>query len=145
MINCSKFVSDRTGTVLFLRKNGQYSCSETWENAYRLIFQTKATIEYIDADNDFSTTKVEAKADAANFSLSLRVPAAYGDSSKLLEITYSTSNEITAEEIENLSGGSDLATDDEVISLLLELDALPTLVDASGAILTDNNGAVLLG
>lgn len=40
---------------------------------------------------------------------------------------------------------ADLATDDDVISLLLELDALPTLVDASGAILTDNNGVVLLG
>lgn len=32
-----------------------------------------------------------------------------------------------------------------VISLMLEMNALPTLVDASGAILTDNSGAIVLG
>lgn len=125
MENCSKFVSDRTGTVLFLRKNGRYSCSESYETAYRLIFQTKATVEYIDADNDFSTNKFEAKASADGLSLSLRVPAAYGESAKLLEITYSIENGITTEEIENsgsglpadTSGGSDLCIANFVVTV----------------------------
>ena len=37
------------------------------------------------------------------------------------------------------------ATDEEVLSLMLEMDALPTLIDKNGAILTDNSDEILLG
>lgn len=99
MINCSKFVADKTGVVLFVRKNDQISCSETWENAYRLIFQTKATIEYIDLDNEYSTTRIDAKADAANFTITIFAPAECANDCKLLEITYTIANGISFREI----------------------------------------------
>lgn len=104
MINCSKFVSDKTGSVVFVRKNDQIICSETWENAYKLIFQTKATVEYIDLDNGYSTTRVDAKADEANFAIMILAPAEYGNDSKLLEITYSLTDGISEKEV---SGGGD--------------------------------------
>ena len=99
MDNCSKYVSDKTGSVVFVRKNNQIICSETWGNAYRLIFQTKATVEYIDLDSDYSTTRVDAKADAANFAITIFVPAEFGKDSKLLEITYSLADGISKREV----------------------------------------------
>jgi hypothetical protein len=36
------------------------------------------------------------------------------------------------------------ATDDEIISMLLELDMLPAITDSDGAILTDGNNNILL-
>lgn len=51
------------------------------------------------------------------------------------------------EEIADLKdngGGSEISQND-AISLMLELDALPTLVDENGSILVDNTGAMLLG
>ena len=99
MVNCSKYVSDKTGSVVFVRKNNQIICSETWGNAYRLIFQTKATVEYIDLDSDYSTTRVDAKADAANFAITIYVPAECGKDSKLLEITYSLTDGISEREV----------------------------------------------
>lgn len=33
---------------------------------------------------------------------------------------------------------------DEVIDMLIELDALPAVTDAEGSILTDENGAILM-
>lgn len=95
MENCSKFVADKTGLVLFVRKNNQIICSETWENAYMLIFRTKATIEYIDLDSNYSTTRIDAKADDANFAITILVPAGYGNESELIEITYSKSDGIS--------------------------------------------------
>lgn len=90
---------DKTGSVVFVRKNNQIICSETWDNAYRLIFQTKATVEYIDLDSDYSTTRVDAKADAANFAITIFVPAEFGKDSKLLEITYSLVDGISEREV----------------------------------------------
>lgn len=84
--------------VLFVRKNGEINCSETWENAYRLIFQTKATIEYIDLDAGYSSTRVDAKADAENFAITIFVPAECGCDTKLIEITYSQSDGISERE-----------------------------------------------
>ena len=99
MNNCSKFVSDKTGSVVFVRKNNQIICSETWENAYRLIFQTKATVGYIDLDSKYSTTRVDAKADEGNFAITIFVPAECGKDSKLLEITYSLTDGISEREV----------------------------------------------
>ena len=44
------------------------------------------------------------------------------------------------------NGNVDLTTEnEEVLALLMEENALPTLVDSSGSILTDNNSTILLG
>lgn len=111
MFNCSKYVSDKTGTVLFMRKDGKYSCSERWKSAYNLIFKTKATVEYVDVDNDFISTRVDAVADKKNHSMKLFVPASCGDDSNKLEITYSIADGITAKEVHSSGGGGGVQPD----------------------------------
>lgn len=41
--------------------------------------------------------------------------------------------------------GSLSISDTDVLAVLLECNALPTLIDKHGAILTDKNGTILLG
>ena len=114
MFNISEFVANKTGSVLFVRKDGAYFCSESWHGAHKKIFETKGTVEYIDLDNNYTTTNVTAKAEPENYSLTVRVPAKFADESKYLEITYSVSGGIVAEEvasqlyeeIANMGGGS---------------------------------------
>ena len=38
----------------------------------------------------------------------------------------------------------ELATDDDMLALMMEVDALPVVMDESGAIMTDEEGAILL-
>lgn len=38
-----------------------------------------------------------------------------------------------------------LASDEELLTMMLELDALPAVQDADGAILIDSDGAIILG
>lgn len=40
---------------------------------------------------------------------------------------------------------STIISENDALAVLLECNALPTLVDKNGAILTDKNGAILLG
>lgn len=97
MFNISDFVANKTGSVLFVKKDGAYFCSASWHEAYRKIFKTKGIIEYIDIDNDFTTTNVTAKADAENYSMTVRAPAAFADDSHYVEIAYSVKGGISGE------------------------------------------------
>ena len=36
-------------------------------------------------------------------------------------------------------------TEEDVVTIMMEMDMLPTLVGSDGAILTDNSGVILLG
>ena len=105
MFNCSRYVADRGGTVLFIRKNNQLLCSESWDDAYRLIFKTKANVEYIDVDNEFSTLRIDAKADVVNSAFTIYTPLECGNDGRLLKITYCKSDGISEEIIENSTGG----------------------------------------
>lgn len=99
MFNISEHVSDRIGSVLFVKKDGQYHCSESWLEAYRLIFQSKAALEYIDLDGNYSTTRVDVSADAENHSIRVLVPAECGCDTRYLEIIYTLADGISATEV----------------------------------------------
>lgn len=99
MFNISEHVSDRIGSVLFVKKDGQYHCSESWLEAYRLIFQSKAALEYIDIDGNYSTTRVDVSADAENHSIRVLVPAECGCDTRYLEIIYTLADGISAKEV----------------------------------------------
>ena len=39
---------------------------------------------------------------------------------------------------------ADVATDEEVLDMLIQVDMLPTVADSDGALLADENGDILL-
>ena len=86
-------------SILFVHKGGKYYCSESWNEAYRKIFKTRGTIEYIDLDNDYSTTCVSARADVGNNVMYVHVPSECGNDGKELKITYTVDGGLTAEEV----------------------------------------------
>jgi len=54
-----------------------------------------------------------------------------------------STNDYTTEEKEKLASLV-LATDDDIIALMQEVDAFPVVMDESGAIMTDEDEAILL-
>ena len=53
-------------------------------------------------------------------------------------------NQTNEGEIDYIKNKPDVATDDDVINLMLELDMMPVVQDADGTILVDSDGAILL-
>ena len=108
MFNISEFVSSKTGTVLFAHKDGQYYCSESWQEAYKKIFKSRCTIEYINLNNDYSTTRVSARADSAKHTMFIHVPVECGNIAEELKITYSVESGLSAERVSIAPSGGDL-------------------------------------
>lgn len=105
MFNISELISDKTGVVVFVRKDGEFYCSESFDEALKEIFNTKASVEYIDLDSNYRTMRVDAVADVANKIITLRMPKECGSNGCNLRLTFSAENGITAEE-DNPGGGS---------------------------------------
>lgn len=50
----------------------------------------------------------------------------------------------TTDYVDSAVENIDIATDDEIIDMLIQEDVLPVVVDSDGAILSDENGDILL-
>lgn len=105
MFNVSEYVSAKTGSVVFVRKDGNFYCSESYHEAHKKIFKTRATIEYIDLDKNYNTTRVDASVDETKKIITLQVPAEFG-SANMLRVTYSCGGNLAGEEIGAIGGGS---------------------------------------
>lgn len=57
---------------------------------------------------------------------------------------FSADAEVVGKELANKIDKTDIATDDEILELLAELDVLPAVTDTDGSILADENENVLL-
>lgn len=57
---------------------------------------------------------------------------------------FSADAEVVGKELANKIDKTDIATDDEILELLAELDVLPVVTDTDGSILADENENVLL-
>ena len=108
LFNVSECVSDRSGVVVFVRKDGEYYCSDSFHEALKEIFNTRATVEYIDHDNNYKSVRVDASVDADKQNITLHIPAEFGSTEKALRMTYNIEGTFTAEEIACGSGGSNM-------------------------------------
>ena len=139
MYNISEYVSDRTGIVLFIRKDGKYYCSDSFDEAQKEIFNTRSTVEYVDLDNKYKTVRVDANMDAENKVMTLSIPEAVGAGKNALHLIFSKENGIIAEEIKDCIADKCNRLFEEVSN---KEDAV-TIVDiADGAVITMKNNVV---